>query len=76
MRVTFATAGSWRAQTPRYSLAPTMKTAFVTANVNDFLKLARARDVHPAIILLEDGAASRDEQLRLLRGRRCDRWRW
>lgn len=39
----------------------------VTANVGDFLKLARARDVHPGILLLEDGALPRAEQLRLLR---------
>lgn len=40
----------------------------VTANVCDFLELARARDVHPGIILLEDGALARAEQLRLIRG--------
>ena len=39
----------------------------VTANVGDFLKLARARDIHAGIILLEDGALPRDEQLRLVR---------
>ena len=39
----------------------------VTANVADFLKLARAREVHPGIVLLEDGALPRAEQLRLIR---------
>ncbi len=39
----------------------------VTANVNDFLKLAHARDVHPGIIMLEDGAATRDQQIRYVR---------
>ncbi len=39
----------------------------VTANVDDFLKLAHARDFHPGIIMLEDGAATRDEQLRYVR---------
>lgn len=39
----------------------------VTANVGDFLKLARARDVHPGVVLLEDGALPRAEQLRILR---------
>ena len=39
----------------------------VTSNVGDFLKLARARDVHPGIVLLEDGALPRSEQLRILR---------
>ena len=39
----------------------------VTANVGDLLKLARARDLHPGIILLEGGALPRDEQLRLVR---------
>lgn len=39
----------------------------VTSNVRDFLKLARAREVHPGIIMLEDGALPRDDQLRLIR---------
>jgi predicted nuclease of predicted toxin-antitoxin system len=39
----------------------------VTSNVRDFLKLARARKVHPGIIMLEDGALPRDEQLRTVR---------
>jgi predicted nuclease of predicted toxin-antitoxin system len=39
----------------------------VTSNVRHFLKLARSRDVHPGIIMLEDGALPRDEQLRLVR---------
>ncbi len=39
----------------------------VTANVDDSLKLAHARDVHPGIIMLENGAATRDEQLRYVR---------
>ncbi len=39
----------------------------VTANVADFLELARAREVHPGIVLFEDGALLRDEQLRMLR---------
>jgi hypothetical protein len=44
-----------------------MGMTLVTANVGDFLKLARARDVHPGIVLLEDDALPRAEQLRLLR---------
>ena len=39
----------------------------VTCNVGDFVKLARACDLHPGIILLEDGGMARDEQLRALR---------
>lgn len=39
----------------------------VTANVADFLKLARARELHAGIILFEDGALLRQEQLRLIR---------
>lgn len=39
----------------------------ITANVGDFLKLARARDLHAGIILFEDGALLRQEQLRLIR---------
>ena len=39
----------------------------VTKNVEDFVKLARARDLHPGVILLEDGDLVRDEQLRVIR---------
>lgn len=39
----------------------------VTANVADFVKLARARDIHPGVVLLEDGALPRAEQLRVVR---------
>jgi predicted nuclease of predicted toxin-antitoxin system len=39
----------------------------VTCNVGDFVKLARARDLHPGVILLEDGGMARDEQLIALR---------
>ena len=38
-----------------------------TKNIDDFVKLARARELHPGIILLEDGDLVRDEQLRVLR---------
>ena len=38
-----------------------------TKNIDDFVKLARAREIHPGIILLEDGDLVRDEQLRVLR---------
>ena len=38
-----------------------------TKNVDDFVKLARARELHPGIILLEDGDLVRAEQLRVLR---------
>lgn len=39
----------------------------VTANVDDFYKLARARDLHAGIILVEEGDLLRDEQDRLVR---------
>lgn len=39
----------------------------VTANVDDFAKLARARDLHPGIVLIEDGALVRDEQAKVIR---------
>ena len=39
----------------------------VTKNVEDFVKLAGARDLHPGIILLEEGDLVRDEQLRVVR---------
>ena len=39
----------------------------VTANVEDFEKLARARDLHVGIILVEEGDLLRDEQDRLVR---------
>ncbi len=39
----------------------------VTKNVEDFVKLARARDLHPGILLLEEGDLVRNEQLRVVR---------
>lgn len=39
----------------------------VTANVKDFQHLARARELHPGIVLVLDGALSRNEQLALMR---------
>jgi len=41
--------------------------ALVTSNVNDFLKLARARELHAGIVLLERGGLLRDEQSALVR---------
>jgi predicted nuclease of predicted toxin-antitoxin system len=38
----------------------------VTSNITDFLKLARARDIHAGIIMLP-GSLPREEQLRLVR---------
>jgi predicted nuclease of predicted toxin-antitoxin system len=38
-----------------------------TSNVDDFVKLARARDLHPGIVLIEDGGLLRDEQLQVIR---------
>lgn len=37
-----------------------------TSNVDDFVKLAHARDLHPGIVLVEDGALPRSEQARIL----------
>lgn len=39
----------------------------VTSNVDDFVKLARAREVHPGVVLIEEGDLLRDEQLRVVR---------
>ncbi len=39
----------------------------VTSNVDDFVKLARARNLHPGIVLIEDGGLPRDEQLQVVR---------
>jgi predicted nuclease of predicted toxin-antitoxin system len=39
----------------------------VTSNVDDFVKLARAREIHPGIVLIEDGGLLRDEQLQVIR---------
>lgn len=39
----------------------------VTANVKDFQRLARMREIHPGIVLFLDGALSRNEQLALMR---------
>ena len=38
----------------------------VTANVKDFQRLARARELHPGIVLVLAGFLSRDEQLALM----------
>ena len=39
----------------------------VTANVEDFVSLARRRELHAGMILIEDGALHRDEQLAVVR---------
>lgn len=39
----------------------------VTSNVADFVELARARDLHAGIVLLEEGDLLRDEQLAVVR---------
>lgn len=39
----------------------------VTANIADFLKLARAREIHAGIILLADGAGLGEQQLLYVR---------
>jgi hypothetical protein len=54
------TTRSWSVRTPRIE-------SLATKNVDDFVKLARARELHPGIILLEDGDLVREEQLRVLR---------
>lgn len=40
----------------------------VTSNVDDFVALARARELHPGIILLEAGDLGRAGQLATIRG--------
>ena len=39
----------------------------VTSNVEDFVKLARAHEVHPGIVLVEEGDLRRDGQLLVVR---------
>ena len=39
----------------------------VTANVDDFEQLARAREIHPGIVFVEDGDLLRDEQEQVTR---------
>ncbi|MDP8999568.1 MAG: DUF5615 family PIN-like protein [Myxococcota bacterium] len=39
----------------------------VTSNVDDFVTLARAREVHSGIVLIEDGGLLREEQLQVVR---------
>ncbi len=39
----------------------------VTANVDDFVRLARKRELHAGIISIEDGGLYRDEQLAVVR---------
>jgi len=40
---------------------------FVTKNVGDFEKLAKARELHAGIVLIEQGDLAREEQLTLMR---------
>jgi predicted nuclease of predicted toxin-antitoxin system len=40
---------------------------FVTKNVGDFEKLAKARELHAGIVLVEQGDLTREEQLDLMR---------
>jgi predicted nuclease of predicted toxin-antitoxin system len=39
----------------------------VTCDVDDFIKLAGARELHPGLVLVEDGELHREEQLRVIR---------
>jgi predicted nuclease of predicted toxin-antitoxin system len=39
----------------------------VTANVDDFVQLARKRELHAGIVLIEDASLHRDEQLTIIR---------
>jgi hypothetical protein len=39
----------------------------VTVNVDDFARLARARDLHAGIVLVEEGGLLRDEQTAIVR---------
>jgi predicted nuclease of predicted toxin-antitoxin system len=39
----------------------------VTANVDDFVRLVRKRELHAGLILIEDGSLHRDEQLATIR---------
>jgi predicted nuclease of predicted toxin-antitoxin system len=39
----------------------------VTSNIDDFVKLARARDLHAGLVLLEESGLTRQEQLQRVR---------
>jgi hypothetical protein len=39
----------------------------VTSNAGDFEKLARAVDLHPGLVLIEEGGLLRDEQFQVIR---------
>jgi hypothetical protein len=39
----------------------------VTSNIGDFEKLARAVDLHPGLVLIEEGGLLRAEQLEVIR---------
>jgi len=39
----------------------------VTVNVDDFVRLARKRELHAGIVLVEDATLKRDEQLSVIR---------
>ena len=47
--------------------AYTEDCVLVTCNIDDFIKLARVREVHPGIVLVEDGDLPREEQLQIVR---------
>lgn len=39
----------------------------VTGNVDDFVTLAHSRDLHPGLVLVEDGGLTRQEQTQVVR---------
>ena len=41
--------------------------SLVTGNVDDFVKLAQSRELHPGIVLVEDGGLTRQEQASVTR---------
>jgi predicted nuclease of predicted toxin-antitoxin system len=65
---TYGTAESWAPRTPEVLERAFLEDrVLVTLNVDDFVKLARAREIHAGIVLVGRAGLLRDEQIELIR---------
>jgi hypothetical protein len=65
---TFASAGCSKPTTALSWTVPLPEDRIViTCNVDDFVRFARARELHPGIVLVKDGDLLRPEQLQVVR---------
>jgi predicted nuclease of predicted toxin-antitoxin system len=68
MPPTCGTGGCSERQTPKCLSVPTREDRLlVTLNVDDFVRLVRARDLHAGIVLIERSGLTREEQLDVVR---------